>query len=681
MTHANLWTKIVVGCFVLLLALSAHAQIAPCGGSCSGTITAPICITFPTTATVTVNVPCTSGDLDISVSVPTSQSASVVINVYAANYTFRDIKVRIPNANSAVALSVQGAGASGSIASINSITKPSGSGELWIGNIIAQSIGSGGIAAVQIDTVRATTGDIEGPITATGSPTGGLGQPGNIRVVETVLGDVLGDVIAENGQIDGVTALNGTIGSVSYTPYIAAKQNIQRVEAREVWADIDATFNGGNASDSQVWRVAATNGGFHGFILARRIDGTAGANPGVFVSGGDFDADMLLTDALRRPMTISGTLPSNRFIQFNRTIAADTAPITFGTLAGLVVVEGNSEEAITVNGAMTGILAVGGNLSGPVTLGATGVPGLIGQIIVNGNNNTSPSTWTGDIKPAGSGSTALATRPYYSNLASTLGGGAVGLAPFHLHGADCTPANTPTTPPSQLNAPFSRVTPVCLFMGDPCYNPATEPGFVLRFYGPVTFGTGVLPVFVLKDGADPTINYAQFMTATIENNGRDIRIRGDGSTHLMSGRYRVRPLKNTGGTVLSPLCDDLLTTSDVGVDPNFEYVFDLLEDCNRNGRLDSSDLAIIGYDAWPHEGTIDACEPAGVCNPDYTLDGNVDQSDVDCLVAWVAGDRPECAIVSEDPFEIQNPDFNGDGNVDQTDVSVLITTVAGGPCP
>jgi len=68
-----------------------------------------------------------------------------------------------------------------------------------------------------------------------------------------------------------------------------------------------------------------------------------------------------------------------------------------------------------------------------------------------------------------------------------------------------------------------------------------------------------------------------------------------------------------------------------------------------------------------------AAPPA--CDGDLNQDGNVDQSDVDCLISIVAGD-PTCLELAG--FDA---DFNRDGNVDQGDIDAFISFVAGGPCP
>lgn len=235
------------------------AQVAPCGGSCGSPITAPICITTsPTNVPVTVISCANGGDLEISVQpAGAGQTAAVTIQVHSPNYIFNDIKVRNPVAGSVVLLTVWGTG-SGSISSSRGISQSGGAGELWISTVIAGSIGTGGIQAATINTVRATSGNISGPIVATGSPPGGMGMLGNITNLRAEQGNIFGNVTAPNGNIDAVRALNGTIGSASFTAYIGAKRNIQRVEARQIWANIDARMNGGEPADSHVWRVNAS---------------------------------------------------------------------------------------------------------------------------------------------------------------------------------------------------------------------------------------------------------------------------------------------------------------------------------------------------------------------------------------------------------------------------------------
>jgi hypothetical protein len=287
--------------------------------------------------------------------------------------------------------------------------------------------------------------------------------------VQADLGSILGNVTATNGNIDLVRALNGTIGSPTFTAYIGAKNNIQIIEARQIWANIDARMNGGNPGDSHVWRVYASHGDLAGSIAARRIEGSTGASPGIFVPSGNLNADVTLTDALRFPISVSGSLPSGRVITMERNIG-DSGTMSFGSVAGRIEIKQSLGRPITVTGALTGSIVVGESIPSPhsITAGSLGAGGLVGQIIVNAKNTT--GVWTGPVTVGGVG---LLPRPYYANLASTLGGGAVGLVPYSLHKEDCSPAHAPD---GGCGLELStKVWP----------GQTTRETFVLRHYGPV----------------------------------------------------------------------------------------------------------------------------------------------------------------------------------------------------
>jgi hypothetical protein len=89
---------------------------------------------------------------------------------------------------------------------------------------------------------------------------------------------------------------------------------------------------------------------------------------------------------------------------------------------------------------------------------------------------------------------------------------------------------------------------------------------------------------------------------------REVVAHGNGATLLLPGRYFIRPLTNASGQIVEPVCAGLLTTSTVPVGEHFEYVFDLVSDCNLNGVDDATDiLANPGLDVWPLDGFIDGC--------------------------------------------------------------------------
>ena len=88
-----------------------------------------------------------------------------------------------------------------------------------------------------------------------------------------------------------------------------------------------------------------------------------------------------------------------------------------------------------------------------------------------------------------------------------------------------------------------------------------------------------------------------------------------------------------------------------------------------SGDFGSYEVTITGA------GTPGSCG-GNPCEADLNGDGNVDQGDVDCIIAAAAGD-PSC-LRTDIPV---NTDLNQDGNVDQGDVDTEINIVAGAPCP
>ncbi|MDX2132380.1 MAG: hypothetical protein SFY69_10040 [Planctomycetota bacterium] len=83
-------------------------------------------------------------------------------------------------------------------------------------------------------------------------------------------------------------------------------------------------------------------------------------------------------------------------------------------------------------------------------------------------------------------------------------------------------------------------------------------------------------------------------------------------------------------------------------------------------------IAVTPGPAFTSDAILWVSPMAPACEPDFNLDGNVDQDDIACLTQVVAGDA-SCSA--------QDPDFNGDGNVDQDDIAALEQVVAGAPCP
>ncbi|MBX3410684.1 MAG: hypothetical protein KF859_12470 [Phycisphaeraceae bacterium] len=279
--------------------------------------------------------------------------------------------------------------------------------------------------------------------------------------------------------------------------------------------------------------------------------------------------------------------------------------------------------------------------------------GLLGQIIINAANTGLPraALWTGavqvgettagcpllEVSPTPSSSEWES--PHYEGLSAALGGGAVGLAPFYLHGEECSPVlGAPTA--TMTTREFDR------------YDPNTTPRSVkLRFYGPVrvnhaTDSPVVLTLWQLVNGYwwDYTIPES-FYTVNVLRNAdpgfsREIEIHGTGTWQYPAGLYTIKP-KLTG---TSALRSDLVL--DVPPVLDFHYYFDLAPASASAGCL---------------------LETNCPCPADFNQDGGVDGADVEAFfIAWEASE-PEA-------------DANCDGGIDGADVETFFICWELGGC-
>lgn len=105
----------------------------------------------------------------------------------------------------------------------------------------------------------------------------------------------------------------------------------------------------------------------------------------------------------------------------------------------------------------------------------------------------------------------ISPKPYYDNPASSLGGGAVGLAVFGLHRMDCFPVDGAVL--------------------DPDLVPSSSNPILMRHYGPVTWDAQAHPDGPYKitrrnalDGSNPTDETACFTQSLDPSNGTIVRI-------------------------------------------------------------------------------------------------------------------------------------------------------------
>jgi len=201
-----------------------------------------------------------------------------------------------------------------------------------------------------------------------------------------VAGDVLAAINCNqaSGRI-GTIDVTGNIGSSTNTVSIGYGQRLEFLRAANMWATVAST----NSTDRQIRRITTTSGAFTGSIDCFTLD-----DPSTSGTSG---------------LSIAGALSAN--LNITTSCVEDIA------LASL---------------ASGKTIKIAGSMANPITISNSS--GLAGQIIIN--SNAGAGTWTGSLSVGGS---TVSGTPYYT--ATNLGGGAVGLAPFHYHPNESTPVD------------------------------------------------------------------------------------------------------------------------------------------------------------------------------------------------------------------------------------------------
>jgi hypothetical protein len=227
----------------------------------------------------------------------------------------------------------------------------------------------------------------------------------------------------------------------------------------------------------------------------------------------------------------------------------------------------------------TNLIQIGGGLvtrgcpepDSTITVGRILVPVgmLVGQVVINAN-------WTGPGEPANPGGlwsghvqdepgTAyditlynpvcnIDRSPYYYRASAFLGGGAAGLVPYHLHHADCEPADE-TLPPSCLPADGCDMVVTARAWPDG----VTRQTIVLRHYGRVLNTASSMPVRVWRASASNSCapapncsgwtNVSSLWTYVVAPFGAEREVwlaRTSGSIDRRF-QYLVEPVRSTSG--------------------------------------------------------------------------------------------------------------------------------------
>jgi len=414
--------------------------------------------------------------------------------------------------------------------------------------------------------------------------------------------DMKAKITVANGDIDLIDA-GARITGYGPEPILVSKGRIKKILAAQEISQFTA-YGLGEA-------MIRANEGID-FIETPFIDGYIIAN---------YSAHDTVTDGSIRHIK---TTDSTSGIRTHATIVASK-----------IISDSTNDGRVTVSGSLNGELVIGNST------------GLTGQVIINAANGS--GTWSDKVTV---GSVELSSTshgaPYYDVASSSLGGGAVGLVPYHLYGVDCIPAQADSPAPVILDSAFNQK----LVGGYAQYNTSIK----LRFYGPVS-----------QNDTDPAIKVEQLLGSTwidltdravvtfgsaTGGNPREVTIRGnDGSNSMipfLSGTYRITRVAGElkcQGTTANP-------APDVAA---FTYAFTLADDCNKNNRLDSVDLAEVVngshvYD-FNNNGIVDSCDrpTAGWCLADIDMNGFVNGDDYDWFSLFFE-ESHFLADVNEDGF-------------------------------
>lgn len=340
---------------------------------------------------------------------------------------------------------------------------------------------------------------------------------------------------------------------------------------------------------------------------------------------------------------------------------------------------GDATEPFILSGGLAAgtTVNISGSLAGENASVTLPADGLKGQIIINSKEgmpaNTPDGVWNGQVTVGGQ---PLTGYPYYTIPSNQLGGGAVGLAPFHLYNVDCTPASegypAVGNPPVVLDSDLRGTV-------------TTRPAQPIRlaFYGPVkSKATGVGPVVapltvgVVVPGSNNQyiIDVTSRFTFTVDGlNGnttknRFVTLASSAANHFLPGLYVVRqnPASGTGARLVSNV--------DVAAQPEvaeFAYYFRVVRDCNNNGVPDSDSTELELYDL-DHNGVVDNCMIDGIAINDLCLADlyfNLEDP-YDGLCVVNDDDFQIFAIAYENLIDCRG-DLNGDGLTDDADFSLF----------
>lgn len=320
--------------------------------------------------------------------------------------------------------------------------------------------------------------------------------------------------------------------------------------------------------------------------------------------------------SLNRDLTVGGAMLGN--VLADRDLAANI--LVSGPVLGVISVGGSVRDGTMVAVGGTGleggaVIRIGSSLMGTIALPPGG---LLGNVLINANNDG--SSWSGTVSFGGVDQ--LTPPPYYTNTADLTGGGGVGLAPFALHAADCSP-------PDQSSAGV----PITAFAA-PGANPVR-----IHSYGPVQPGPGytwstALAIERLQSGVwtDASSHFVPALYPPGATISHIVALDAAAGNPPPTGQYRVRPVGLS--------CFDVAFAPLVNWPSPHGYRFSITDDCDSNGQPDAQQIAQNAALDSNSNGILDTCEETGTpCPCEMDNNGSLNVADIFAFLSlWFAAD-------------------------------------------
>ncbi len=556
----------------------------------------------------------------------------------------------------AVLLSIRGPTTGSRVASVRSIVSTgTGSAVTLQGLLASGNLGEGVSSvdyAVDVEDIASISilGNILGDVRAR-----------TLNIDAIACDSLLADVRCPMGFIDTIDAATN-IGSASSNVQLRAMDGITSIEADKIYADIDTRIAGGSGNLGSLLIRSGSSNLFRGSLITKSV--TDSANDGIHIYG-DLDANITIETNVIDPIVIDGEVLSGKTIEvvgqmlnngtsqlgslslgelsgtvkFTRNSQAIQGPVTINTVSSTGRFETKntleSGRTITVDGYMDGLIKIGDSLAGTIDINQS--QGLRGQIIINADNMTTPGTWAssgsvliGSLNFNPNQTNPLYDAPYYDALPSALGGGSIGLAPFRLHAAACTP-------------PHGTIGDlVDLVYTD--FDVEDSTPVIIRSYGPLA-NTSVLIDLMVPNSDCTGSEVTSMFTRVLAPNGNPCEL-GIGCTAaslMKQGVMRVRPNGLACAEVVGTP-EVVWQTDDGCTSPETSYICEVAPDCDGEDGNDNAQIAqgdVDPHDEFPDvdvndNGVLDTCESI-ICDADWDGSYEVDVPDIFAFLSdWFA---------------------------------------------